>query len=453
MQHEAQSTVIEPDAITGDEGDLAQAVEMLEADPGTLWVWLRVALLLHQDPDASQADRAQARQALDNVAGALGEAGQLPLALVACLRLAEFGEERTSWTRLLGLANAYGKLSSRVDPAAKARPPAPPSPISAVQEVPGAVLRARAVSALRKAAAHAITVQQMAAAQSRQLRVPLPPVPLFSALLPDAFVKLAQQLEIQELPASARVFSAGDLGESLYIIARGTVRIERADRTVLARLRAGSFFGEMALMTGARRMAHAIAETPLLLLRAGRSALEALGSREEEVASVLAEHTRRRLLSNAMMSSQLFQVVGPKARADLIGRFTFRRYPAGAQLIQDGQPGSELFVILAGQAEVARREVGTGALLPIATLGIGDVVGEMALLSERPTSAAVFARDATTVLVLSRADFEKVIARYPEVRQALADLAERRRRANDEEPVSRLATPELLFEEEAEILV
>jgi len=46
-----------------------------------------------------------------------------------------------------------------------------------------------------------------------------------------------------------------------------------------------------------------------------------------------------------------------------------------------------------------------------------------------------------------------VIAHYPEVRKALAELAARRQKESQEEAVAPLATPQLLFEEEPEILV
>ncbi|MCS6912528.1 MAG: cyclic nucleotide-binding domain-containing protein [Myxococcales bacterium] len=448
-------------ATPADEAEgLAATVELLEADPGNLWAWLRVAWRLYDDPEASPGERAQARQALDNVAAALGEAGHLPLALVACCKLAEAGEARTAWARLMALSNAYSRTSTRVDPTVRPRPPAPPRPASGQEtsRPEGPVLRVRAVAALRKAAAHAISEQQKAVAQGRLVREPLPSIPLLSALQPDAFVKLAQRLKVVELPVGARVFSAGQTGEALFIVARGTVRIEREDGTVLSRLRAGAFFGEMALLTGARRSAHAVAETPVLLLRAERADLEELADRDPAVAEVLAEHARWRLLQNLMVTSQLFRVVGAQAREQLMARFSFRRYEPGEVIIQDGQPGSELLVLLSGRAEVARREApGSNVLVPVAVLSMGDVMGEMSLLWQRPTAALVHALEATTVLALRREDFVEVIAQYPEVRDLLQQVAAQREHAAVEDiaarvPALALREPELLFDEEHEVL-
>ncbi len=460
----AQEHALNTDESAGvreDADELYPAVEALEADPGNLSAWMRVAIGLCDDPDTGQADGAAGRQALDSLAAAFGEAGHLPLAIIACLRLSERGEERQAWARLTVLGNAYGKTSTRVDPAIRPRPMQPPKlgagTAGDLQKAPGPVLRARAVAALRKAAAHAISVQQMNAVQSRQLREPLPQVPLFSALLPDAFVKLAQQLTIKELPAGTRILQAGDIGDTLFIIARGTVRIEARDGTALSTLRGGHFFGEMALLNTSPRLASAIAETKVLLLSARRDDLEQLSARDESIAQVLAEYARRRLLLDVMLTSELFRGLDHKARDLLMSRVTSRRYEAGEVLIADGQPGSELLVVLAGRAEVARRQApGSSVLLPVATLGLGDVIGEISLLSGHPTSALVHALERVAVLVLRKEDFEEVLSEYPQVRERLQTLAtQRASEATEEQPASRLGPrlimPELLFEDGPEM--
>jgi cAMP-dependent protein kinase regulator len=431
---------------------LAAAVETLEADPAHLPAWLRTSLYLHQDPEASDADRHQARLALESVAAALGEAGHLPLALFCCRRLAELGDERQATARLMVLANAYGKTSSRVDPTVRPRPPAPPRVSSGIPQITdGPALRARAVAALRKAAARAIHMQQ----SGQRGHDPLPPVPLFSALLPDAFVKLARQMQVLDLPESALVFAAGDPGDALYVIARGTVRIERAGAAgpvLLARLRAGSFFGEMALLSGAPRSADAIAETPLLLLRADKAALESLSERDPQIAAVLAEHARRRLLQNVMLTSPLFRVLQPAEREALMARFSFRSYEPGQVLIEEAHAGQELLVLLSGQVEVAR-ESGPGADQRLTTLGPGDVIGEIALLLDRPTSAIVRALLPTTVLALHRQDFTREIDRLPEAHKLLLELASQRLNAGAALVSERLPRQEIEEVDERDIVL
>jgi CRP-like cAMP-binding protein len=64
-----------------------------------------------------------------------------------------------------------------------------------------------------------------------------------------------------EIPAGRVIFREGDAGDEMFIIARGRVRLSLAARDhdeELAVLEAGNFFGELSLLSGARRTATAI---------------------------------------------------------------------------------------------------------------------------------------------------------------------------------------------------
>jgi serine/threonine-protein kinase len=81
-----------------------------------------------------------------------------------------------------------------------------------------------------------------------------------------------------------------------------------------------------------------------------------------------------------------------------------RSYPAGAQIIVEGEPGDQAFIVLDGVCEVYRTV--KGKRRTIGTLGPGDVFGETAVLSDSPRTATVEALDPVTVLVLDRATIE-----------------------------------------------
>ena len=75
--------------------------------------------------------------------------------------------------------------------------------------------------------------------------------------------------------AGELIYQQGDTGNVMYVIRSGQVRISRADshgEILLATLGAGDFFGEMSLISGGRRSATVIAETPVELEVITRSA-------------------------------------------------------------------------------------------------------------------------------------------------------------------------------------
>ena len=88
------------------------------------------------------------------------------------------------------------------------------------------------------------------------------------------------------------------------------------------------------------------------------------------------------------------------------GRGRERDYPAGSVLCEEGSLGDDFFIILQGQAEVARKRK------KVRTLGPGDHFGEIALLKligRTPRSATVTARTPIRCFLLPRAAFRDVI--------------------------------------------
>ncbi len=94
--------------------------------------------------------------------------------------------------------------------------------------------------------------------------------------------------------------------------------------------------------------------------------------------------------------------------------------PAGKVLMREGQTGAEMFVIASGSVIVERngREV--------TRLGQGEVVGEVALLSEGPRTATVTTAEPSSLFVLGHREFHTLLADSTEVRRCVFDELARR---------------------------
>ena|ERR1044072_3925152 len=86
-------------------------------------------------------------------------------------------------------------------------------------------------------------------------------VPLFASLSDEAAQEVYTLLQSRNVAGGTVLFRAGDVGDSLYLIDGGRVRISVADEDkkeiVLAELKEGDFFGEMAIIDGQQRSADA----------------------------------------------------------------------------------------------------------------------------------------------------------------------------------------------------
>jgi tetratricopeptide (TPR) repeat protein len=91
---------------------------------------------------------------------------------------------------------------------------------------------------------------------------------------------------------------------------------------------------------------------------------------------------------------------------------TLKPFDAGQHLIETGQAGKGLFVIVDGQVEVFGGPDSGSRLLN--TLGVGGYVGEISLVQDGPTSARVTARTPVKALFISREAFHQYLYGAPQ---------------------------------------
>ncbi|HJK92784.1 MAG TPA: cyclic nucleotide-binding domain-containing protein [Polyangiaceae bacterium LLY-WYZ-15_(1-7)] len=256
----------------------------------------------------------------------------------------------------------------------------------------------------------------------------LPPIPLFSELPADAFAKVLASLKLVRKRPGEVILKQGEEGTSFYVLARGEVSVVREDEEgtehALATLRDGSIFGEMALVSAQPRSATVRAEDDCDLLEFDKAALQAAASEVGTIAQALDKFTRERLLSNLMATSPLFRPLDRKQRFDLMRRFTAHDVAKGTHIIREGEKGQGLFVLLAGEVDVWKRDGDEKVLL--ATLRPGDVFGEIALIDDQTTTATVTAGVNGTVLFLARELFQKLVEAVDEIREYIENLGDER---------------------------
>ncbi len=104
-----------------------------------------------------------------------------------------------------------------------------------------------------------------------------------------------------------------------------------------------------------------------------------------------------------------------------------QHYQPGQDIMRQGDTGVGAFIIRSGKVDIIQERDGKTSTL--ATLGPGDVLGEMALLDEFPRSATARAVEPTTVLGLQRWHFKGILESHPQIALALLPVLSRRIRA------------------------
>lgn len=96
----------------------------------------------------------------------------------------------------------------------------------------------------------------------------------------------------------------------------------------------------------------------------------------------------------------------------LFSRFG-REFSAGTVLFHEGEAGKEMYVIQSGRITVSKRVRDVEKVL--GTLGQGEFVGEMAIISNKPRSATATVADAAKLLVIDSKTFEAMVRANAEI--------------------------------------
>jgi CRP-like cAMP-binding protein len=94
---------------------------------------------------------------------------------------------------------------------------------------------------------------------------------------------------------------------------------------------------------------------------------------------------------------------------------------AGSILMREGGPGDALYALVSGRMRVFAEQP-DGSSVAVGEISAGEVIGEMALLSDEPHSATVKAIRDSHLFEISRDDFEHLSREEPTVAMAVARL-------------------------------
>jgi CRP/FNR family cyclic AMP-dependent transcriptional regulator len=207
-------------------------------------------------------------------------------------------------------------------------------------------------------------------------------VAIFAHLDDAALGSIARLVETREFPEGAVIVSQDEPGDSLFVLARGRVKVvlfgESGREIILSMFKTpGDFFGEMSLLDEGPRSASVVALEPSSFLVLSRSGFQAhLEAHPRTALAVLAEMSRRLRRADGIIGNlALLDVFGRVARklrdmAEAEGEET-----EGGILIRERPTQQELADMLGTSRETVSR-----ALSELARRGLVVMSGKRILL-------------------------------------------------------------------------
>lgn len=134
-------------------------------------------------------------------------------------------------------------------------------------------------------------------------------------------------------------------------------------------------------------------------------------------------------ISKLLLNLPMFKSFNQTSMARLLSHFQlehihdlgFKSYKYRDVIVSKGQPGTHLYIIIAGKVAVVDDQDNT-----ITYLCNGEVFGEMSLISGKPVGATVKAVSPTTVFRLDSKDFKSILSKFPALQSYFNTLLTRR---------------------------
>lgn len=254
----------------------------------------------------------------------------------------------------------------------------------------------------------------------------LPAIPLFSSLS-EAELKqiLASAMEVRAYAAGELVVQEGAAGLSMFALVEGEAGVFRgwgtAQQRQVATLSAGTIFGEVALGSGARRVATVVAQGDAVALEFPREAMANVSLRFPHVGAQLARFCRDRLLANALRASPLFRALDEPALEAVSREFRPCSFSNAQKIITEGFEADGVHMLLRGTCHVLHS---SGKRYP--DLCEGDLFGEVSALTKGEATASVVAAGQVLTLRLPTAELERLVSSNAQVSTAVKALVKER---------------------------
>ncbi|HEX2909300.1 MAG TPA: FHA domain-containing protein [Chloroflexia bacterium] len=201
---------------------------------------------------------------------------------------------------------------------------------------------------------------------------------------------------------------------AFFAILEGRVTVSRyineKQRLVIGELEPGSVYGERTVMANAPFPNRLDAITPVKALRLDESVFVREFSRNRAVLTFFQQQVSAASATNWMRSTLLMRTLSDTTRNELAKRLRYRVYQHGEILSEAGQPAEEFFLVVGGLAGAYVKD-STGNEVFLAPLEEGDTFGDGIASAGETYAMTVKAERKVECYMLTRADFESVLAK------------------------------------------
>jgi len=249
----------------------------------------------------------------------------------------------------------------------------------------------------------------------------VPPILLLSQLDVNTLRRVLGSLEPRFFADEQPLLERGMAPSEVLWVVSGRLRVTTANEEV-GKLRSEALLGHSLIFNAAPPPAVVSATT------VGHVEALALPSdvivelrKERKLVAAAAQLDLAARVDFAVSACGLFDSVPEDARASVFRRFTPCLVPSDTVLIPEGGLGRGIWLVVAGKVDVNKQQDDFD--MTVKTLGPGEVIGEISLVTEGPAVATVVTDGPSRLLYMGRDDFMATCDRFPEILDKVREAA------------------------------
>ncbi len=123
------------------------------------------------------------------------------------------------------------------------------------------------------------------------------------------------------------------------------------------------------------------------------------------------------VIAGRLRRFSIFRMLDQDDVKEIVALLKLKKYEAGEIVIRSGDPGRQLYIIVAGKVAVLGEDD-----IRIDVIGAGEVFGEMSLISGGPAGASIKVMEPSRILSINSRAFRKIMNRHPSLQIYFARL-------------------------------
>lgn len=243
---------------------------------------------------------------------------------------------------------------------------------------------------------------------------------LFKKIRRKKFYQLYRSMEYVKYKAGDLIIQEGDVGDALYIIIHGDVRVftmsSQHEEIALARLTDGDYFGEQALLeeTPGLRNASVKAITDLTLLKMLHENVIKILQLNEKLKAVLQAIGKEQLIKKLAEQLPLLHSVPENLLKRLAGNI--QKFSDKKIIFTTGDQPDHVYFVLSGEVEIHIAETESSQEV-VAKIGPEQFFGELGVLKKVPRAGTAMACGPVLALVINADIFYDLYWSTPELQE------------------------------------